>query len=206
MRGTIFKEEIRYSGCVHKLHLKQIYVIGLLVVLVGCRPSNNDSVTLATRVVNALSQKDWKSVSRFVHPEHGLRFTPYGRVDLSRDVVITRKDVAELVLDDTVRRWGQFDGTGDPINLTIDEYYRRFIYDRDYAGLTSGPPNQRLGQGNSLNNIPTVFGDREVIFLEYYAPGTQKYKGMDWRSLRIVLERTDGRWYLIGLVHDEWTI
>lgn len=186
-------------------YVKETCVIGLLAAVAGCRPGADDPALLAVRVVNALSQKDWKAVSEFVHPEHGLRFTPYGRVDLSRDIVIAKQDVTKLVSDSTVRRWGVFDGTADPIDLTLDGYYRRFIYDRAYAGATPGPLNQRLGQGNSLNNIPTVFGSRKVTFVEFHVSGTQKYNGMDWRSLRIVFEQSEGRWYLIGLVHDEWT-
>jgi hypothetical protein len=29
---------------------------------------------------------------------------------------------------------------------------------------------------------------------------------MDWQSLRLVFEETAGNWYLVGIVHDQWTI
>jgi hypothetical protein len=29
---------------------------------------------------------------------------------------------------------------------------------------------------------------------------------MDWRSLRLVFEEQGGSWYLVGIVHDQWTI
>jgi hypothetical protein len=29
---------------------------------------------------------------------------------------------------------------------------------------------------------------------------------MDWRSLRLFLEQKDGTWYLVGIVHGQWTI
>jgi hypothetical protein len=29
---------------------------------------------------------------------------------------------------------------------------------------------------------------------------------MDWRSLRMVFMQQDGIWYLVALVHGEWTI
>jgi len=29
---------------------------------------------------------------------------------------------------------------------------------------------------------------------------------MDWRSLKLVFKEKDGNWYLVGVVHDEWTI
>lgn len=183
--------------------------IGLLLLLAlftGCRPRPSDPTTVARSAVEALSQRDWPDVAEFVHPDHGLRFTPYAMVNLARDVVVAKGDVAKLASDSQTRRWGEYDGTGEPIHLTIDGYYDRFIYDRQFSQATVGGANQRVGQGNSLNNMPEVFGDREVVFIEFHEPGTETYGGMDWRSLRIVLERLAGQWYLIGLVHDQWTI
>jgi hypothetical protein len=29
---------------------------------------------------------------------------------------------------------------------------------------------------------------------------------MDWESLRLVFVQEDGAWWLVGIVHDEWTI
>lgn len=173
-----------------------------------------DPAELAANVVVALRQKDWLTLSRLAHPERGVRFTPYAYVDLESDLVLSPEQLAVLDADEAkergrephVRRWGVFDGTGEPIEMTVDEYYGRFLYDRDFASAERGGPNERVGHGNSLNDMPAVFGDRDVVFFEYHVPGTERYGGMDWRSLRVVLERIKNRWYLIGLVHDEWTI
>jgi hypothetical protein len=29
---------------------------------------------------------------------------------------------------------------------------------------------------------------------------------MDWVSLRLVFLQEDGTWFLVGVVHDQWTI
>ena len=44
--------------------------------------------------------------------------------------------------------------------------------------------------------------------MEYHVPGTNPdYGGMDWRSLRLVMEEgDDGKWDLRAVIHDEWTI
>ncbi len=109
--------------------------------------------------------------------------------------------------EDSLRRvWGSYDGSGEPINLDFPAYFARFVYDRNFAQVAPGPPDVRLGKGNALDNIQLVYSPRRVMFLEYHVPGTERYNGMDWRSLRLVLEQVDERWYLIALVHDEWTI
>lgn len=44
--------------------------------------------------------------------------------------------------------------------------------------------------------------------VEYYVEGTLVggQPGNDWRALRLVFELVDGRYYLVGIIHDEWTI
>jgi hypothetical protein len=43
--------------------------------------------------------------------------------------------------------------------------------------------------------------------MEYHFSGFEaQYEGMDWESLRLVFIQEDSTWYLVGIVHDEWTI
>ncbi|AZV43291.1 hypothetical protein BAOM_2682 [Peribacillus asahii] len=64
--------------------------------------------------------------------------------------------------------------------------------------------NQTIGKGNTVNNIRKVYPNSIVV--EYYFGGTKKYSGMDWSSLKLVYEKKGSTWYLVGIVHDEWTI
>ena len=32
------------------------------------------------------------------------------------------------------------------------------------------------------------------------------FDGMDWKSLRLVFQEKDNIWYLVGIIHDGWTI
>jgi hypothetical protein len=44
------------------------------------------------------------------------------------------------------------------------------------------------------------------VVVEYYFPGfDSKYAGMDWQSLRLVFQQENGQWYLVALVHSQWT-
>ena len=45
------------------------------------------------------------------------------------------------------------------------------------------------------------------IIVEYYFPGfNPEYEGMDWKSLRLVFEQYEDNWYLVGIIHNQWTI
>ncbi|WP_096199831.1 hypothetical protein [Bacillus sp. FJAT-45350] len=156
-------------------------------------------------VVNALQQKDMKTVSTFVHPTKGVRFSPYGYVREDVDKVFTAEEVEGLMEDETVYTWGVFDGKGNPIEKTFADYYERFVYDVDFANPEEKAVNERLGHGNTLDNTDEVYPNATVV--EYHFSGfEEQYDGMDWRSLRLVIEEKNDQWYLVGVIHDEWTI
>ncbi|HYF94322.1 MAG TPA: hypothetical protein VD969_19050 [Symbiobacteriaceae bacterium] len=44
------------------------------------------------------------------------------------------------------------------------------------------------------------------FMVEFHFPGFEaKYGGMDWRSLRLVYERLGNAWFLVGIIHGQWT-
>jgi hypothetical protein len=160
---------------------------------------------LADSLIALIAAQEWDTLARSVHTERGLYFSPYGFVD-SNVVALAPASVATLDASQAPRTWGHYDGTGKPIRMPFADYYARFVYDRSYRGATQGAVNEQLGTGNTINNIPAFFGP-EAAFVEYHVPGSEQYSGMDWRSLRLVfLPDEEGRWRLVGLVHDEWTI
>lgn len=165
----------------------------------------------ANEIVQALRDRDWATVARAVHPEAGVRFSPYAYVhagpgapeDLDRSV--QAGEIEALAVDPTIYRWGRFDGTGDPIDLDFAGYVDRFVYDADYAQPHVVGYGERVGWGNTIDNIAEVYP--EAVTVEYHFTGFDpQVMGLDWRSLRLVLEEKDGNWYLVGVVHDEWTI
>jgi len=192
--------------------MKNPRIFGALLAtltLIACTDANRgdrDPGRVAARAIQAISTKNWPTLASLAHPTHGVRFSPYAYVDTTDSVVLSSTEIAALGKDSQLRRWGIYDGAGEPIELTVQAYIERFVCDREFARAEPGPPNERIGTGNTLNNITDVYPGRHVVFFEYYAPGTDGHAGMDWRSLRLVLERTQGRWYVIAVVHDEWTI
>jgi hypothetical protein len=100
--------------------------------------------------------------------------------------------------------WGHFDGTGDPIQMTPEGYYDRFIYSRDFLEADKTGYNEVIGSGNMLENQFEIYP--HAIVAEYYLEGDPQYAGMDWRSLRLVFAPHGDQWYLVGIIHNQWTI
>lgn len=168
-----------------------------------------DSILLAMtkEVMTAFKNKQYDSLALYVHPDEGLRFSPYSFIDTTSDQVISAR-VVKSWADPKNRAkilWGTEDPTDKPIHLTIDGYVKRFVYDVDFVKPDSIRVNSFIGGGNTLNNLTEVY--KNCPFVESHFPGFEKrFNGMDWRSLRLVFKQKDGKFYLIGVVHDEWTI
>lgn len=162
-------------------------------------------LTQVIQVIGLIKDKDMEGLSSYVHPDKGIRFSPYGYVDVDNDRVFTAEEVANLNEDTQVYTWGSYDGSGDPINLSFSDYYDRFIYDKDFANPHIIGNNVAVGQGNTINNIEEAYPDSH--FIEFHFTGFDpQYSGMDWRSLSLIFEEEDGLWYLVGITHGEWTI
>jgi hypothetical protein len=157
----------------------------------------------AALVITALKNKDMTALASYVHPQKGLRFSPYAAV-LDTDQVIQADQVAGLFNNSTVYTWGAYAATGEPMQLTFADYYAKFIYDEDFANAPQSSLNHRLGVGTTLDNAAEYYPGAMIV--EYYFPGFDAaLEGMDWRSLRLVFMQSDNTWYLVGIIHDQWT-
>jgi hypothetical protein len=159
----------------------------------------------ATDVLTAIKNYDMKKLAGAVHPDKGVRFSPYAHVDVDRNLVFTAEEVKKLAADSTPYLWGYYDGSGEPITLKFSDYRKKFIYDVDFINAEQVGYNKTLGLGNSVNNSFEVY--KNSIIVEYHFSGFDpEYAGMDWRSLRLVFEKKNDIWYLVGIIHDQWTI
>jgi len=164
----------------------------------------DEAAVRAAEIMMAIKDEDLTTLASLVHPDIGVRFSPYTYVR-GEDLVFSAERVKDLLADQTVYSWGSFDGSGEPILFTFLEYYDRFIYDADFARPHVVGFNETIGMGNTINNIAEVYP--QALTIEYHFEGFDpQFVGLDWRSLRLVLEEKEGAWYLVAVVHDEWTI
>ena len=168
-------------------------------------PEQIGLISTALEVVQAIKDEDMVELATFIHPTEGVRFSPYGYIDVQTSQVFTGAQLSGLMSDSQVYSWGSYDGSGDPIDLTFADYFEEFVYDEDYVDPHMIGNNVLIGKGNTLNNLPDVYPNGE--FIEFHFTGfDSQYEGMDWSSLRLVFEEDNGTWYLVAIVHDQWTI
>lgn len=155
-------------------------------------------------VLLAIASKDFHSLSGFVHPEKGVRFSMYAYIH-DEYLVATPEQLSDEKFLDSIQHWGEIDASGEPIDLPIEKYFEQWVYDVDYLTADTLAVNEFIGFGNSLNNLESVYPNAD--FVEYHFSGFDpEFDGMDWRSLRLVYELLDNKYYLVAIVNDRWTI
>lgn len=169
-------------------------------------PSGTEEVVrAANEVVEAFARRDGERLAGRVHPTKGVRFSPYAYVDVEQDRVFLPAQVRRLWDDPAVYLWGYADGSGEPIALTPAQYVERFVLDRDYHAKGVIEVDAERPRGNTVDNAGAAYpqGTRVEYAFEP-APGEGSAE-FDWSALRLVFEKMDGRWFLVAVIHDQWT-
>ena len=162
-------------------------------------------LTAACTVTRALKEQDYTALSNFVHPKKGLTFTPYSTVDPESDQTFTPEQIRNLKKDNTVYPWGFEDGRGNLIEMTIPQYLARYVWNADYTQAPQIGIDRILLSGNALENLTLAYpGCRFVDFS--YPSADPVNDGLDWSSLKLVFYPSDTQWYLVGIIHGEWTV
>jgi len=161
-------------------------------------------ILLGQQIVKLLKDGQYSQLVPHIDPNSCLRFSPYQYLN-NDNRIICPMEIENYIKSEEIINWGQYDGTGKPIDLTFNEYHQQFVYDRDYQKPAVVGFNCEVSSGNSINNIQEIYPDGMMI--EYYFPGFDpQYGGMDWRSLRLVFVPVNDHWYLAAIIHGEWTI
>jgi hypothetical protein len=101
--------------------------------------------------------------------------------------------------------WWSYDGSGEPIDLWIGQYFEKFVNDADYTNAPEILYNQSVQRGNTINNIAQTYQGKSWV--EFYFSGFDaQYEGIDRKSLTLVFEQVGGQRYVIGVVHGQRTI
>ena len=166
--------------------------------------TNAELSAYAYKILAYIKAGDYETLSQVVHPEFGVVFSPYATISLSSNKCFTPSQVATFANNKNQYVWGKYDGSGNPIEMTPPDYFKKFVFDRDYTVSPQTGVDAIVRSGNSLENIREVFPN--VRFVDFHFPGTEKYSGIDWSSLRLGFEKYNGELKLTAVVHSIWTV
>ncbi|SDC89778.1 hypothetical protein [Pedobacter soli] len=195
-----------------------ILIIALLLT-VGCNRKENKTVqavkirqatqqdsieAVGLKALTALQAKDYEAFAALFHPTEGVRFSPYGFIDPTHKQVLA-KDFLEAITRNWILTWGHVDGSGEAIKIRVKAYVDKFIYNADYLHAPQKSYDSIIGKGNSIDNLKDTYP--QLHFTEYHFKGfDEKYRGLDWTSLRFVFKKYNNAYYLVAVIHDQWTV
>ena len=189
--------------------LRNGFIAGFIIAavcsaaLLFAEDDNQGLLQQAAQCLIFLKNKDFKQLSKIVHPKKGVSFSPYAYVS-DGDINFNPAKIKNLKLTDKYL-WGYFDGSGAPMELSVEEYFNRFVFNHDFTQAPHVGINRLVKTGNTVSNLDRAYPG--ASFVEYHFPGFEaQYEGIDWASLRLVFEKTGNKWMLVGIVHDCWTI
>lgn len=158
---------------------------------------------LNEEMIGLFESKQYLKISDYLHPEKGVRFSMYAYINPEKDKVFSKTDYEKYIGSNVKFTFGERDGSGEPLVLSLKDYFDKWVFKRDFS-QSKFTLNEFQGHGNSLNNLKKIYPNSD--FTENFIAGSEKYSGMDWNSLRFVFEKLDGKYYLVAIINDEWTI
>lgn len=169
-------------------------------------PLNNQAILSFARdsILPLMAANNYTQLARFISDE-GIVFLPYGMADTSQKKVVSRNQYLQLIKNNTKVLWGHADGTGDPIRLTIPQYFKKFVYDVGFIKAQQTSVNKVIDPDSSMSKVPAVYAGQPYV--QFYFPGFNKdYEGMDWKSLLLVFKEEQSTYYLVAVIHNQWKI
>ena len=164
---------------------------------------NADVTVLAYTVLGYIRDDDYLALSRVVHPEFGVVFSPSATINLTTDRRFSAEQIAVLDTDSNIYVWGVYNGSGEPIELTPSGYFDKYISAACHLDSAIIGVNQIVRSGNALENITEIFPN--VKFVDFHIPGREQFDEYDWRSLRLGFEEYEDSLRLIVITHNAWT-
>ncbi len=134
---------------------------------------------------------------------HEIVVSPDGFIDPDdQRLTVDQLARADGATDDL--RWGLEDGTGDPIEMSILEYFDQLARNPALTDTDRVSIDLRIGSGNTVDNLATAFPDATVVELHY--SGDAENPEFTWSSVRLAFERDGDGWVLVAIASDSWTI
>lgn len=168
----------------------------------------------AKETLSALKTKNFEKLASIIHPQKGIRFEPYSAENFD-GASFSALEFKQILHSREKILWGTYDGSGEPIEATFNEYYQKFIYSHDFAALqpvdSVSMEYWKKNLKNSLsvyvpgNNWEKNYPDARVFYYSWPDPEYGDGQG-SWGALALVFEMKNNEWYLSAIGHDQWQI
>ena len=153
-------------------------------------------------IVAALKSAEFGRLAEYVHPISGLMFdgVRFMKNDLRDPSLPSRPQTFQggyLNLGDDLFY------SGERKIISLRDYTLRHLYSRDFLSsseVSLGEPKVGSGGGHGS----PFQGRPGSIFIDYFVDNSANGNGIDWATLRLILERYNNRWFLTEIGKTTW--
>ena len=170
----------------------------------SARPDDTLSqIEMSLLVSAALYEGNYTALSAWVSPEKGLTVVPFSTVDPAASVTFTAAEVRDIPSNKQNYIFGVSPIDDLPIDMVPAEFFQEYMQTRDFSAAPVIGVNRVIKVGNAAENIAEAYPD--CVFVDLYYPPGDPLEGVDWISMKLVLEPIDGIYVLTALVRSVYT-
>jgi len=159
----------------------------------------NEKNSLIQSLLNALEKKDpAKDIAALIHPEQGITLTEMVRFGSKDDIHFSRTSFMNTMRNNKKLFWGHTYGKGDEIYKTLPAYFDDLH--REKSKVT------KILLLDTLKGFTSKGGESVKGLEVYWINESSKTKEYDYLGMVVILSEYRGKWYIVGLLRDRWTI
>jgi uncharacterized protein YraI len=156
--------------------------------------------SLTINILHWLRSGNIEEIARHIHPTHGITLTEMVSFDADAKHHFDPKILLSIYQSGKILHWGEDYAKGNPIRMSLRTYLSRLTRDPRKLTRIDNPCDQKIG----------VFAikkhGRLACHEARWVNRHSKTRDYDWLGLVVVMEQYHGTWYIVGLMHDRWTI
>ena len=165
-------------------------------------PNFESELDFATFIATSIEQRDYSQWDQITEKE--VLFSPYAYINTGNANSLSVEELNNPTNEN--KFWGIYDGRGDRILLSTQEYLKRFVYGVQLSGdsvqitVFDGHLTTR---GNTLQTIQKTYPSS--VYVKFFNPASSK-NGMDWKALILVVSKNEDSYVLEAIIHNQWTV
>ena len=158
-----------------------------------------DIKAVVNSVLESLDEKESvRQIATFIHPEQGVVITEMVRFGSKDDIHFSRVSFLDTLQGKKKLFWGHTYGKGDEIYKTLSEYLDELHREKKKVSKTV--------LLDSLKGFSEKNGELIKGVEVYWINESSKTKEYDYLGMVVILSEYRGKWYIVGLLRDRWTI
>ncbi|MEA1953989.1 MAG: hypothetical protein U9O24_06320 [Campylobacterota bacterium] len=137
-------------------------------------------------------------LEKLIHPTKGVTVTDMVRFGDKNEQHYDAKSFLKSLNEDKKILWGKTYAKGEPINKSLKEWVNDAH--REMSTISKIEPLK------AFKGFPTAGYSGLKAYEVYWINEESKSSRYDWLGLVVLVAENQGKWYVVGLMRDRWTI